>query len=93
MLVKTQISVKDINLLKIFLEANELNNVKINLYESTHEKFASIKYTNIEFLYDENDENIAYRMIVIALRYGSVEKGFQHYCNTIRRNPANGFVY
>lgn len=80
--VRTNISVIDITLFKLFFEANEMKTVQVGTYESRVNKHQVNNY--ICYAYSDKDTIAVANMTYMSLKYGSVENAFKEYIKEIR---------
>ncbi len=80
---RTELSVLDTSLLRIFLDANDMDNVAIGAYD----EHVNVYQTNhkICYAYSDKDETIVANMTYISIKYGSIEKAFVDYKKCICR--------
>lgn len=79
--IRTEIGVHSISLFRIFLDANDMDNVKIGTWQDRINSYQVD--TKICYLYDKKDEAAANSLVYISVKYGSLEAAFKHYLNVI----------
>ena len=86
--VETQISVIDLSLFQLFLEANKLDKIKVTHYGTNRSQYQIDNL--ICYSYDEEDTFITTILTYMTLKYGSLEMAFNDFSVIIRKIYNNG---